>query len=166
VLRAFGICGLRGRRPMICFIFFDMAKDKGRPNSRQRAKGKERPPLVARDAGSLQWPIAHARPWALVARLRAVLTHVFAHARPCGSSAMCQRHDLRLVALERSGDNRLVQCNLRQLGCRSAAAQLPMRCGVVGCGLGIIGGGDWRPVGSWPRVRCLTCSLAYSGAQA
>ena len=133
MLRAFGICGLRGRRPMICFIFFDMAKDKGRPNSRQRAKGKERPPLVARDAGSLQWPIAHARPWALVARLRAVLTHVFAHARPCGSSAMCQRHDLRLVALERSGDNRLVQCNLRQLGCRSAAAQLPLsfRCGAV-----------------------------------
>jgi hypothetical protein len=48
----------------------------------------------------------------------------------------------------------LVQCNLLQPGCRSAAAQLPLgcrsaaaplpmrcRCGVVGPGLGVIGGG-------------------------
>jgi hypothetical protein len=59
VLRAFGVRGHRGRRPMICFLLsFDMAKDKGRPNSRRGpsipAKGKERPPLVARDAGSLK----------------------------------------------------------------------------------------------------------------
>jgi hypothetical protein len=58
---------IRGRRPMTCaFLPFDMAKDKGRPNSQRvpsiPAKGKERPPLVARDAGSLKWPIAHARP--------------------------------------------------------------------------------------------------------
>jgi hypothetical protein len=43
--RIFGIRGRRGRRPMICFLSFDMAKDKGRPNSRRvpsiPAKGKE-----------------------------------------------------------------------------------------------------------------------------
>jgi hypothetical protein len=94
VLRAFGIRSRRSRRPMICFLLsFDMAEDKGRPNSRRvpsiPAKGKERPPLVARDAGSLKWSIMRGRrPWSLV---RAALTHVFAHARPCGSSAMCSR---------------------------------------------------------------------------
>jgi hypothetical protein len=66
VLRAFGVRSRHGRRPMTCFLSFDMAKDKGRPNSRRvpsiPAKGKKRPPLVARDAGSLKWPIAHARP--------------------------------------------------------------------------------------------------------
>jgi hypothetical protein len=49
---------------MICFLSFDLAKDKGRPKSRRvpsiPAKGKERPPLVARDAGSLKWSI-HVR---------------------------------------------------------------------------------------------------------
>jgi hypothetical protein len=92
LLRAFGIRGRHGRRPMVYFLSFDMAKDKGRPNSRRvpsiPAKGKERPPLVARDAGSLKWSIMRGRrPWSLV---RAALTHVFAIARPAGSSAMCQ----------------------------------------------------------------------------
>jgi hypothetical protein len=37
----------------------------------------------------------------------------------------------------------LVQCNLLQPGCSAAAPQLPLscRCGVVGCGLGVVGGG-------------------------
>jgi hypothetical protein len=46
VLHALGICGRRGHHPMICFISFDLAKDKRRPNSRRvpsiPAKGKER----------------------------------------------------------------------------------------------------------------------------
>jgi hypothetical protein len=49
------------------------------------------------------------------------------------------------------------QCNLLQLGCRSAAAQLPLscRCGVVGCGLGAIGGGGaerGEAAGRWPSA--------------
>jgi hypothetical protein len=62
--------------------------------------------------------------------------------------------DLRLAALERSESAiGLVQCNLLQLRCRSAAARLPLgcrsaaaplplrcRCGVVECRLGDIGG--------------------------
>jgi hypothetical protein len=55
VLRAFGIRGRRGRRPMICCLSFDMAKGKGRPNSRRwvpsilrTTKGKERPPRGSR----------------------------------------------------------------------------------------------------------------------
>jgi hypothetical protein len=55
VLRAISTRGRRGRRPMICFLAFDLAKDKGRSNSRRvpsiPAKGEGRPPLVARDAG-------------------------------------------------------------------------------------------------------------------
>jgi hypothetical protein len=97
VLRAFGIRGSRGRRPMVCFLSFDMAKDpKGGPTSGgflrysegQRASSY----LVARDTGSLKWSIMRGRrSWSLVSVLRAALTHVFASARPTGSSAMaCQ----------------------------------------------------------------------------
>jgi hypothetical protein len=69
VLHAFGIRGDRGHHPiydlLTCFLSFDLAKDKGRPNSRRvpsiPAKGKERPPLVARHAGSLKMD-NHTRP--------------------------------------------------------------------------------------------------------
>jgi hypothetical protein len=96
VLRAFGIRGRRGRRPMFSCAFllsFDLAKDKGWPNSRRgvpsirrRAKSAH---LVARDAGSLKWSTMRSRrPWSL--GVRAALSRVFAIARPAGSSAMCQ----------------------------------------------------------------------------
>jgi hypothetical protein len=96
VLRAIGIRGRRGRRPMICFLAFLQSGEgqraarpnsrRGVPSIRRRAKSVH---LVARDAGSLKWPIMrNRRPWSL--GVRATLTHVFAIARPAGSSAMCQ----------------------------------------------------------------------------
>jgi hypothetical protein len=144
VLRAFGIRGRRGRRPMICFLAFlrsgEGRRTKGGPTPGgaflRYGEGQRAPAhLVARDAGSLKWPIMRSRrPWSLGAR--AALIHVFAIARPAGSSARCvspQDHDdLRLVALESWRDQRSESTT----GCWCSAillqpgpaAPLPLRC--------------------------------------
>jgi hypothetical protein len=140
VLRAFGIRGRRDRRPMICFLSFKMAKDKGRPNSRRvpsiTAKKRQRAPY-------LSWlamrrfikMVNHARPWALVARSYG--------AHPCFhdcTPSREQRHvsargimdDLRLVAglrrafLEISAST-TGWCSANRG--RLAAAHRPVRCG-------------------------------------
>jgi hypothetical protein len=89
-------------RPVICFLAFL------RPGEGQRvaqlpagrsfdtAKGKGRPPRGSSrcrwPGGSLKWSVMRSRrPWSL--GVRAALTHVFAIARPAGSSAMCQPQD-------------------------------------------------------------------------
>jgi hypothetical protein len=93
VLRAFGIRGRRGRRPMICFLAFLRYGEGQRAaqlpaGSFDTGEGQRACP-PRRDAGSLKWSIMRGRrPWSLV---RAALTHVFAIVRPAGSSATCQR---------------------------------------------------------------------------
>jgi hypothetical protein len=143
VLRAFGIRGRRGRRPMIFFLALlrsgkgqrvAQRSRRGVPSIRRRAKSAH---LVAgsRCRFPLKWSIMRSRrPWSL--GVRAALTHVFAIARPEPGAAPYvparrTMGDLRLVlALEISESAiGLVQCNLLPLRCRCAAAQLPMRCG-------------------------------------
>ena len=94
---------------------------------RRRAKSAHLSWLVARDAGSLKLSIMRGRgPWSLA--VCAALTHVFAIARPAGSSsAMCQPAGPWVTSESDSGLERpesaigLVQCNLLQPDCRSAA---------------------------------------------
>jgi hypothetical protein len=106
---------------------------------------------VARDAGSLNWSIMRGRrPWSLV---RAALTHVFAIARPTGSSAMCQPAAgswMALVAFERpESTTGLVQCKPLQRRCR---------CGVVGPRFGVVGGGaSPQPDILWSAVSLTRC---------
>jgi hypothetical protein len=133
---------------MICFLSFDMAKDKGRPTSRRvpsiPAKGKERPPR--REAGSLQWSSTCEAVGLATMVARPCGTH------PCFRDCTPSREQRHVPAP--AGSWMTSGLGLREIWistidwcsanrCKLAAAPLPMRCGRLRFG----GHRSWRLLG-------------------